>query len=364
MLIRYIIQRKLLQSAFVFFCFAQHLFAQNIQTKFNGFGHLEHSVMVNDSVESYFSIGEHDFFVTSNITKKVSFLGEFVIRFNNSVTTNYLPSIERAFIKYNYENNHSIIAGKIHTPVNYWNDTYHHGRVLFPVIDRPLAFSYIIPLHTLGTQLQGQNIGNLGFGYDIVLGNGINSTDSYQGDFGPSITAAFHIKPIQGLRIGASYFYNYLSKNNPGVHSGHSTTIQNESNYEGSVEFNMMCNSISWFGKRYEFLNEFSFNQTKTDIQGTANNFSNFSYAGVRVNEKNIPFVLVDYIRIAENDLYNYSTEIVKTGAGFRYEFSYLINLKAQIEYSRVKQSDSLLMDNHSKFSEVFGFRIQLAYGF
>jgi hypothetical protein len=358
---KFVFSKKLLIGTLAFFCFIPNLHAQIKQTQFNGFGHIEYSLMAKDSVESYFNIGEHDFFVTSNISKQISFLGEFVIRFNSSVATNYLSSIERAFIKFNYINNHSIIAGKIHTPVNFWNDSYHHGRVFFPVIDRPFAFSYIVPLHTLGTQFQGQNIGDLGFGYDLVLGNGINSTDSFQGDFDPSITAAVHIKPVEGLRIGASYFYNHLSKNGAGAHSGHSNSTINDPNaYKGPVEFNLLSSSISWFGKRYEFLNEFTFNRTKTEIQGAANNFSNFSYAGVRLNDKNIPFVLVDYIHIAENDLHTKPTKMMKAGIGYRYEFSYLVNLKAQIEYSR-EQSDAHLMHDHSG---VVGFRVQLAYGF
>ena len=362
---KFTILKKLLIGTLAFFCFTPHLHAQNKQTQFNGFGHIENSLMVNDSIESFFSIGEHDFFVTSNISKRISFLGEFVIRFNSASSTNFLPSIERAFVKFNYINNHSIIAGKIHTPVNFWNDTYHHGRVLFPVIDRPFAFSYIVPLHTLGTQFQGQNLGDLGFGYDFVFGNGINSTDAFQGDFDPSITAAFHIKPIEGLRIGASYYYNHLSKNGAGAHSGHSIPANNDPNaYKGPVEFNMLSSSVSWLGKRYEFLNEFTFNQTKTDINGAANNFSNFSYAGIRFNEKNIPYVLVDYIRIAENDLHTKPAEMMKAGLGYRYEFSYLINLKAQVEYSRVQQSDAHSMHAHSGFSDVLGFRVQLAYGF
>jgi hypothetical protein len=357
------ISNKLLFGIFAFFCFTHHLNAQIKQTQFNGFGHIEHSLVRKDSVESYFSIGEHDFFVTSNISKRISFLGEFVIRFNGAVATNFLTSIERAFIRFNYINKHSVIAGKIHTPVNYWNDTYHHGRVFFPVIDRPFAFSYMVPLHTLGLQFQGQNIGDLGFGYDLVLGNGINSTDNFQGNFDPSITAAIHIKPIQGLRIGASYYYNHLTTNKSGAHSGHfiSPGIDPTSIYKGAVDFNMLCNSISWFGKRFEFLNEFSFNQSKTDSLGTANNFSNFSYAGVRFNDKNVPFVLLDFIRIAENDLHIYPTEMLKAGVGYRYEFNYLVNVKAQIEYSWLKHSAAHLMHEHSG---VLGFRVQLAYGF
>jgi hypothetical protein len=73
MKLRPTVQRKLLPLTFLLFCFSTQINAQNTQTKFNGFGHIEHSVMVKDSVESYFTIGEHDFFVTSNISKRISF---------------------------------------------------------------------------------------------------------------------------------------------------------------------------------------------------------------------------------------------------------------------------------------------------
>jgi hypothetical protein len=347
----------------VAFCLNQQAIAQLKQTQFNGFGHLEYSLINNDSTDSYFSLGEHDFFVTSNLSNRISFLGEYVIRFNGKSATSFLPSIERSFLRFNYINNHNIIVGKIHTPVNYWNDVYHHGRVFFPVIDRPFAFTYIIPLHTLGLQLQGQNLGRWGFGYDAAIGNGIASTDNSQGGINPSLTAAVHIKPIPGLRIGASYYYNHLSQNTAGTHIGHSITqpVNPTNAYKGEVDFGLTCGSIAWFGKRFEFLNEFSFNQTRTDSLGTADNMSNFAYAGLRFNDRNVPFVLVDYIRIADNDLHVYPVEMLKFALGYRYEFNYLVNLKAQVEHTWMKHADDHLLHGHLG---TLGFRVQLAYGF
>lgn len=97
-------------------CFVQNeIHAQLKQTQFNGFGHLEYTLEHEDSTNSYFSIGEHDFFITSNLSNRISFLGEYVIRFNQA-TSYFRPSIERSFMRFNYTNNHNIIAGKIHTP--------------------------------------------------------------------------------------------------------------------------------------------------------------------------------------------------------------------------------------------------------
>lgn len=80
---------------------------------------------------TFFTLGEQDFFVTARINDRVSFLGESVIRFDSKTGTSFGSSIERAQLKYDYSNNgnHSLVVGKMHSPVNYWNDVYHHGRI-------------------------------------------------------------------------------------------------------------------------------------------------------------------------------------------------------------------------------------------
>jgi hypothetical protein len=347
---------------FILGCFLPHkLFAQLKHTQFNGFGHVEYSLTHKDSANSYFTLGEHDFFITSNLSNRISFLGEYVIRYEPA-TSFFRPSIERSFVRFNYTNNHNFIVGKIHTPVNYWNDVYHHGRVFFPVIDRPLSFSYMVPLHTLGIQMQGQNLGKLDFGYDVVLGNGIASSDIFQSGINPALTAAFHIKPLPGMRIGASYYYNYLQENVTGTHVGHSIARSVPSKlYKGPVDFQLFSGSFAWFAKRFELLNEFSFNQSRTDSLGTANNLANFTYIGYRFNDYNVPFLLVDYLKIADNDIHVYPAELLKTAVGYRYEFNYLVNLKAQLEYTWTKHAGNNLIHEHQR---TLGFRLQLAYGF
>src|SRR5215211_6659123 len=98
-----------------------------------------------------FGFGEQDLFITSELTDRISFLGESVFKFDPLSPSEFSVSVERVVIKYNFYGNHNILIGKHHTPINYWNDTYHHGRVFFPTIERPLLFTArIIPLHTTG----------------------------------------------------------------------------------------------------------------------------------------------------------------------------------------------------------------------
>lgn len=350
----------------IFLCFflqSMRLSAQSEKFQFRGFGHQEYTLQKKDSLDSYFSIGEHDFFITANLSSRISFLGEYVVRFNSGSGTAFLPSIERSFIKFNYINNHSVIAGKVHTPVNYWNDVYHHGRLLFPVIDRPFSFSYLVPLHTLGIQFQGQNLGKSGFGYDLVLGNGVASTDNFQGGVNPSVTAALHIKPVSGMRIGLSYYANRLGRNFSGPHIGHNLTPigTQQKPYKGSLDIQLISSSFAWFDKKIELLNEFSFNQSRTDSLGRALSFANFSYFGYRLSDHQVPYVLLDYVHTSEKDLHVYPVEMLKAALGYRYEFNYLINLKAQLEHTWVQKSDGHLL-THTLGN--IGFRLQLAYGF
>lgn len=351
--------RLLFSSIGIFLiCSTFNLFGQKPVTQVNGFGHLQFTYSKDQAAATYFSIGEHDLFVTSKIKNNISFLGEYVFRFSGN---NYIPSIERSLVKFNYKGNHSLIAGKVHTPVNYWNDVYHHGRLFFPTIDRPQAFSYIIPLHSLGIQFQGQNLGKVNFGYDVVLGNGISSTDIKQKDVNFSITASAHIKPTDNLRIGVSYYRDYLPNNESGTHSGHSNVPEHYSGelYKGELFFNLSCFSLAYFGNKLELLSESSLNTTRTDSLGQANNFSTFLYAGWRIKEKYVPYIFADYLDIAANDLYTYELNVSKFGIGYKHEFSPYICLKTQLEYQYYTHET----DIHQVHNNL-GIKVQLAYGF
>jgi hypothetical protein len=357
--------RKLIIIPFIFFI-TLSLKAQKIRSVVNGYGHMNYNLMsdlnsTNDATNTYFELGEHDLFVNTYFKERISFLGEFVVKYTKGSPTSFSASIERARLKLDYYKNHSIILGKTHTPINYWNDVYHHGRVFFPTIDRPLAFSHIIPLHNLGAQFQGQNLGKLNFGYDVVIGNGISASDAFDENLFPATTVAMHIKPIDDLRIGASYFYDFLSDASvSGIHTGHTTSPGHvhASSYKGALNFHLISASTAYFGDKHEFLNEFSYNPTRTDTLGTAHNFSNFTYYGYRIKEKHVPFLTVDLLKIAENDLYTYHYDIMKFSLGYRYEFNELINVKTQIGYSM-----NLPNSPHNDINNI-EFKVQFAYGF
>lgn len=331
------------------------------RTTFNVFGHLEADADVdkNNKGDYYFSIGEHDFFLNSHLTDKISFLGENVIRYDSRTSTGFSASIERARLKFDYFKNHSFIVGKVHTPVNYWNDVYHHGRLFFPTVSRPMSFSYLIPLHNLGLGFQGQNLGKLNFGYDLFVGNGMGSNDVFDIGTGQSITLAFHLKPTDGMRLGASYYNDFLRNNTTGVHSGHSNSLATSSNkFRGALNYELYCFSFAYFLPKFEVLNESAFNITRTDSLGNAENYSNFIYLGYRVVDKCVTYISADYLDISVKDLHSLPRTDANFIIGARYEFSYLLNVKLQAGINRK------MIGNGLQGNDAFNFRLQFAYGF
>jgi len=117
-------------------CFSSKSFSQKTQIR----GFMDLLTGLQDDKVS-FTLGEQDLFITSELSDRFSFLGESVFKFTPGTPTTFSVSIERAIVKYNFMGNHNLLIGKHHTPINYWNDTYHHDRVLFLIPIRTLGFS-------------------------------------------------------------------------------------------------------------------------------------------------------------------------------------------------------------------------------
>ncbi len=271
-----------------------------------------------------FAFDEQDLFITSVLSDKISFLGESVFKFNPSSATDFSVSVERLIIYYNLHGNNNLVLGKVHTPINYWNVTYHHGRVFYPTIERPLLFAAdIIPLHTVGVGVNGHDLGNIKFGYDLFIGNGLGSTEILDNDKYKSVTAAVHIIPVDKLRLGVSWYNDVVSKG---------------ANVEGKimnwkVNQNLFTASVSRFGKKFEVLAESTAGINHTDTTGSKTTFASYIYAGYRIKDKLVPYIRFDDLHYQNGEIFynkNNSTSIV---AGFRYEINYLAVIKLEYQY-------------------------------
>jgi hypothetical protein len=287
-----------------------------------------------------FGFDEQDLFITSAINDRISFLGESVFKYTPSSPTEFSVSIERVIIKYNIKGNNNLILGKVHTPVNYWNDTYHHGRVFYPTIDRPLLFAAnIIPLHTVGVGLQGYDLGNIRFGYDLFVGNGLGSSEILDNDKNKSITVAIHVKPAGKLRLGVSWYYDVISKGA----SVHDKIIN------WKVNQHLFSASVSRFGKKFEILAETTAGLNHTDTTGSKTTFASYIYAGYKVTNKLIPYLRFDNIHYQVGEIYYDKDNTTSLVAGIRYEINYLAVVKLEYQYQH-----SELTNNTNKVTAQF----------
>lgn len=274
-----------------------------------------------------FGFGEQDLYITSAINDRISFLGETVFKFDSTAHSDFALSVERVIITYNLIGNHNIVMGKVHTPLNYWNDTFHHGRVLFPTIDRPLLFSKnIIPLHTTGVGFEGRDLGKSKFGYNLFVGNGSGSSEVEDNDKSKSVTAAFHIKPVNRLRLGLSYYYDVISKG---------AKLHNGMVMDHQVNQHLISASVSRFGKKLEILAETTMALNHTDSTGTKNTMAGYAYAGYKIKEKYVPYVRYDNIQYQDGELFYKKNNMQSYVAGLRYEIDYLAVIK--LEYQHIE---------------------------
>jgi len=277
-----------------------------------------------------FGFGEQDLFITSDLNDNFSFLGESVFKYSNSSSTNFSVSIERIVIKYNFKGNHNLLIGKHHTPINYWNDNYHHGRVFFPTVGRPLLFEeQIIPIHTTGIALQGLNLGKLKFGYNILVGNGLGSRDISDNDKRKSVSATFSIKPVNNLQIGVSYYNDAIAAGSE-IHG---------KILEEKIKQKLYAASISYFGNSIELLAEGIMANNDANSVGNLKSYIYYVYAGIKIKPKWIPYFRYDKINFQEKEIYFDSHDVESFVVGLRHEVNYLTVVK--LEYQNLKRESS-----------------------
>jgi hypothetical protein len=184
-----------------------------------GFGDVDFSATDQKNTTSGFNLGQLDLHLASPLSEKISYFGEITLnaRFNE-----YTVEVERSIIRYDYNDYFKLSFGRFHTPIGYWNTTFHHGAWLQTTIDRPFIVKVggtFTPVHFVGFLAEG-NIpsGNLGLSYNIGLGNGRGEIISRPGDAGDinnnrAWVAKIFARPLKlyGLELGGSIYQDKIT---------------------------------------------------------------------------------------------------------------------------------------------------------
>src|SRR3989304_2380589 len=86
--------------------------------------------------------------------------------------------LERLTLGYTFSDALKLRVGRFHTPLGFWNTSYHHGVQLQPTIDRPHFLRFeddggILPVHVIGAYISGRAKTAVGgIEYGAMVGNG------------------------------------------------------------------------------------------------------------------------------------------------------------------------------------------------
>jgi len=309
-------------------------------TKWNGFMDVNWLYDRKRSDNS-FNLGQLDLYIVSDITDRVSFLTENT--FTVASDASFKAAIERAIVKYEVNNFLNFLIGKHHTPVSYWNNTYHHGRVLQPTTTRPMLFDYnIFSFHTTGLIISGDYIGKKNFGYQFMVGNGsLEHESSRDHDKYKSVSLTTHFSPVPDFKVMVSGYYNHVAE---GVKTYRDSVLTHH------IDQTLYSLSMSFLpaSKRFEFLSEFMFVSNSSEHVSTEN-AGFYVYGGYDIG-KFTPYVRYDHINTSEKDEFFRVDKATSSTFGVRYSFSHLANIKTEWIHSD---------------SEIYGVnnRIQVQFG-
>ena len=193
-----------------------------------GFGDINFSRMQHTESPKNFSLGQFVLHMTSQLSSRVTFLGEVSFSARSDAGTGTPPApgynveIERMILSFARSDRLRVSFGRYHTPINYWNTAFHHGQWLQTTISRPEMIQFggrFLPVHFVGALLEGTvPAGGWNLGYKAGIGNGRGNVISRAGDAGDnnnelSYLANFISKPdrVYGLEFGGSFLADTIS---------------------------------------------------------------------------------------------------------------------------------------------------------
>ncbi|MCW5909482.1 MAG: hypothetical protein KIT62_00320 [Cyclobacteriaceae bacterium] len=341
----------------------------------NGFGQYLKKDTTYQS-KTNFNTGNYVLFVTSQLNDRISVLSE--LSFNNKGNTfNY--EVQRLMLRYYISDHFSIRAGKMFTPVGYWNNQYTLGLVLQPTIQRPMAIrpvseGGVLQYRDAGIQFEGENISKARIFYKLLLGNGIGYYGSNdKNDNHVAVTAQAGFEPVEGLKVLASGMFDRIEKGkaNP---NGSIASLPDD----GKLQLITLSAAYMNSEKKPEFIAEYLNQKSKFDNIGTRSSYSYYVYGGYKINDKITPYALYNYTQAGANategDPY-FSPIPVKINlvtVGVRYKFSSSFIAKVEYENNTEKYHyQDIVVEGIGKTDDGFTntvnsnrFRFQLAFVF
>ena len=315
--------------------------------KFNGFAGVKYTVQdeVNapEANANTFALGQFDLFVSSQLSEKLSALGEIVFEFADNNET--VVDVERYVLKYSLDDLWNVEMGRMHLPFGYWLGAYHHGTWLHTTVGRPLIFEWeddggILPMHNIGLQINGsKGFENFSMKYHMGIVNGRGETLTkiqhvQDRNDAKAFIASAAVQPlaIEGLELGGSFYADKIPRD---------TTVAARN---GEIDELIFGGHAVYIHEKVELLAEGVYMLHDDEVSGSTYHTHGFYLQGAYQWNKWKPYYRMDYLNFGEGDPYYSGQDIdnTKHAVGIRWDPFTWNAIKFEYAYQEREREDDI----------------------
>lgn len=296
--------------------------------------------LAGQALTNTYRLGEIDLFVTSKLSDEFSVLSEIGLMFEEDNESHL--DVERLQLTYSPAQELNLLIGRYHTPLGYWNATFHHGVWFQTTAFRPEMYRFednggILPMHSVGAELFGaRELSGFDLEYALGVANGRGPSMSDVQNFqdanrSKSLNLLLSLSPqaIKGLKVGADAYLDTIPPD-PG-----------DPARNGSMDERILSGYAVFQRERLEVLVEAAEIRHDDDVSDRQfDTLASYAQAGYQLNRWK-PYYRFDYIDFGSGDPFYapVAMDLAKHTVGLRWDPITWAALK--LEYSYRDQDDS-----------------------
>jgi hypothetical protein len=305
------------------------------QVQVSYFGHAGYTAKFDDNLatktQSAFNSGGVDILLTSEITDRLSVLGELFTGFRGDGSNSVALSLERLYFKYAVNDYVNVRLGRMYTPLSFWQGRYSQAQFFQPTINAPYAVRTkfdkgILPTNSVGLQIDGENIGKVKFSYYFMIDNtsASPSLNTDNTDF-KAVTAKLKFEPIENVQL-------YASGRTDKIIEG-STSLQGRLVAETTDQTILNVGMVHIApDAAFEFAFDYFHVTNETASLGQTGSDFMYGYVGYKI-KKIVPYVQWDVLSYDPKDQYFDNNDLRGLIIGTRYNIAPTAVIKLEYKY-------------------------------
>lgn len=308
----------------------------------------------NGSHAAAFELGQVDLFLVSHLGENLSFLSEIALEEGEGGESK--AEVERVFIRYARSDQFHLSVGRVHTALGYWNEAFHHGRILQPTVDRPAALQFeddggILPVHAVGVEAGGSlHAGDYRVDYIGNIANGRGARrDQVQTGADANADKAVDLK-VSVVHDGAVRVIA-----GPVMYLDEIPADPGDAQRAVEIDEAIYGGHLAVLGEKATVIGEFFRVRHRTEGAATWRSHTAwYALASLDVSSRVRPYAMVDRLAFAPGDPYfaGIDTDATTVSAGVRFNIQSANAVKLEYRHSHrpTEDDDALLVQTAFSF--------------